>query len=51
MSKIGGSRLSIGALLVSEIVAVLLAGVLLAGLLTVLTAQFGEGLIRALLLG
>jgi len=51
MSKIGGSRLSIGTLLVSEIVAVLLAGVLLAGLLTVLTAQFGEGLIRALLLG
>jgi len=51
MSKIGGSRLSIGTLLVSEIVAVLIAGVLLAGLLTVLTAQFGEGLIRALLLG
>mgnify|MGYP001569619909 FL=1 len=51
MSKIGGSRLSIGTLLVSEIVAVLLAGVLLAGLLTLLTAQFGEGLIRALLLG
>ena len=51
ISKIGGSRLSIGTLLVSEIVAVLLAGVLLAGLLTLLTAQFGEGLIRALLLG
>ncbi|MGB5294116.1 MAG: ABC transporter permease [Thermoanaerobaculia bacterium] len=51
MSKIGGSRLSIGSLLVSEIVAVLIAGVLLAGLLTVFTAQFGEGLIRALLLG
>ena len=51
ISKIGGSRLSIGTLLVSEIVAVLLAGVVLAGLLTLLTAQFGEGLIRALLLG
>jgi putative ABC transport system permease protein len=51
MSKIGGSRRSIGILLVSEIVAVLVAGVLLAGLLTLLTAQFGEGLIRALLLG
>ena len=51
MSKIGGSRLSIGTLLVSESVAVLLAGVLLAGVLTLLTAQFGEGLIRALLLG
>ena len=51
MSKIGGSRLSIGTLLVSEIVAVLLAGILLAGLLTLLTVQFGEGLIRALLLG
>jgi putative ABC transport system permease protein len=51
MSKIGGSRLIIGILLVSEIAAVLLAGVLLAGLLTLLTARFGEGLIRALLLG
>ncbi len=51
MRKIGGSKLSIGTLLVSEIVAVLVAGILLAGLLTLLTAQFGEGLIRALLLG
>jgi putative ABC transport system permease protein len=50
MSKIGGSRLSIGTLLVSEVVAVLVAGVLLAGGLTLLTSRFGEGLIRALLL-
>ena len=41
MSKIGGSRLSIGTLLVSEIVAVLLAGVLLRA--CDLLSQFGEG--------
>ena len=50
MTKIGGSRLSIGSVLVSEVVAVLVAGVLLAGGLTVLTSRFGSEVIRALLL-
>ena len=51
MVKIGGSRGRIGAVLVSEVVVVLVAGVLLAGVLTVLTRRFGEAAIRALLLG
>ena len=51
MSKIGGSRLRIGSLLASEVVAVLVVGVLLAGGLTLLTSRFGAGIIRALLLG
>jgi putative ABC transport system permease protein len=50
MTKIGGSQIYIGSLLASEVVAVLVAGVLLAGGLTVLTSQFGAGIIRALLL-
>jgi len=51
MVKIGGSRLNISALLVSEVVVVLVLGVLLAGGLTLLTSQFGAGVIRAWLLG
>ena len=51
MTKIGGSKIHIGSLLASEVVAVLVAGVLLAGGLTLLTSQFGAGIIRALLLG
>jgi putative ABC transport system permease protein len=51
MVKIGGSRGRIGAILVSEIVAVLSIGVVLAGGLTLLTSRFGAGLIRAILLG
>jgi putative ABC transport system permease protein len=50
MTKIGGSKIHIGSLLASEVVAVLVAGVLLAGGLTLLTSQFGAGIIRALLL-
>ncbi len=50
MTKIGGSKIHIGTLLASEVVAVLVAGVLLAGGLTVLTSRFGAGIIRALLL-
>jgi putative ABC transport system permease protein len=50
MTKIGGSKIHIGTLLASEVVAVLVAGVLLAGGLTLLTSQFGAGIIRALLL-
>jgi putative ABC transport system permease protein len=47
--KIGGSRTAVGTVMVSEIVAVLLAGVILAAGLTFLTSQFGSVLIRALI--
>jgi putative ABC transport system permease protein len=50
MVKIGGARGRIGAILVSEIVAVLSIGVLLAAGLTLLTSRFGAGLIQTLLL-
>ncbi len=50
MVKIGGSRASILAVLATEIVAVLLIGIALAGGLTALTAAFGSTLIRALIL-
>jgi putative ABC transport system permease protein len=49
MFKIGGSRLNVGALMTSEIVAVLLSGVILAAGLTFLTSQFGSAAIRALI--
>jgi len=45
--KIGGSRLSVASVMTSEIIAVLLAGVILAGGLTFLTGQFGSAAIRA----
>jgi putative ABC transport system permease protein len=51
MTKIGGSRWSVGTILVSEVVAALVLGVLLAGVLTLVTSQFGAGIIRAWLLG
>ena len=47
MTKIGGSKLSVTALVFSEVVAVLLLGVIVAGGLTFLTSQFGAGVIRA----
>ena len=50
MTKIGGSRLSVGTILVSEVAAVLVLGVFLAGVLTLVTSQFGTGIIRAWLL-
>ena len=49
MFKIGGSRLSVGSLMASEIIAVLVGGSLLAAGLTFLTSQFGSLAIRALL--
>jgi putative ABC transport system permease protein len=49
MVKIGGSRASIAWVMTSEIVVVLLAGMLLASALTVITAQFGSSAIRALI--
>lgn len=50
MTKIGGSRGTIGTILVSEVAAVLALGVILAGALTLVTSQFGAGIIRAWLL-
>jgi len=47
--KIGGSRAAVGAIMASEIVAVLMTGVLLAGGLTLLTSRFGSVVIRALI--
>jgi putative ABC transport system permease protein len=47
--KIGGSRLAVGSVMASEIVAVLLSGFVLAGGLTLLTRQWGSLLIRALI--
>ena len=46
--KIGGSRPVIAAVMASEVAVVLLAGVLLAAVLTLLTSQFGSTIIRAL---
>lgn len=50
MNKIGGSRGKVAALLLSEIVAVLLAGGALAAVLTLLTRHYGEAAVRAFLL-
>jgi putative ABC transport system permease protein len=50
MIKIGGSPASIFSILASEIVGVLVAGVVLAGALTFLTSRFGADIIRALIL-
>ena len=50
MHRIGGSRSSILALLGAEIIVVLVAGVVLAGMLTVVVSQMGEQLIRLFIL-
>jgi putative ABC transport system permease protein len=47
LRKIGGSRWSVATIMVSEIVVVLLVGIVLAGGLTLLTRQFGSAAIRA----
>jgi putative ABC transport system permease protein len=49
MRKIGGARASIGWVMVSEIVVVLVVGVVLAGGLTVVTSRFGSAAIRAVI--
>jgi putative ABC transport system permease protein len=49
MVKIGGSRLSVASVLVSEVVVVLLLGTVLAGGLALLTSRFGSAAIRAFL--
>jgi putative ABC transport system permease protein len=48
--KIGGSRASVATVLLSEVVGVTLLGVVLAGLLTLVTSRFGEAAIRRFLL-
>ena len=50
MVKIGGSRLSVAAVLVSEVVVVLVLGAALAGGLTLLTSRFGSAAIRTFIL-
>jgi putative ABC transport system permease protein len=50
MIKIGGSRLSVAAVLVSEVVVVLALGVVLAGGLTLLISRFGSAVIRTFIL-
>jgi len=49
MFKIGGSRVTVGLLMTSEIIGVLVIGVLLAGGLTLITREFGSLVIRAIL--
>jgi len=46
--KIGGSRAAVGMVMASEVVVVLLAGALMAAMLTLVTQQFGAVVIRAL---
>jgi putative ABC transport system permease protein len=50
MIKIGGSRLNVASVLISEIVVVLVVSATLAGGLTLLTSRFGSTAIRAFLL-
>ena len=47
--KIGGSRANVGALMASEMVVVLVTGIVLAAGLSFLTSQFGAALVRALI--
>ncbi len=47
MVKLGGSRSRISAILVTEVLAVLATSVVLAGILTALSARFGSEMIRA----
>ncbi len=49
MRKIGAARRNVGAVMASEVMAVLLAGVTLAAILTGLTSRFGSDIIRSLL--
>jgi putative ABC transport system permease protein len=50
MVKIGGSRLCVAAVLISEVVVVLVLGAALAGGLTLLTSRFGSAAIRTFIL-
>ena len=48
--KIGGARSAVAGLLLAEVIAVIVTSIVLATLLTMLTRQFGEDMIRAFLL-
>ena len=48
--KIGGARASVATVLLSEVVGVTLLGIVLAGVLTLVTSRFGEAAIRRFLL-
>ena len=50
MAKIGGSKLRVAGVLVTEIAVVLLASVVIAGILTALTSRFASTAVRLLLL-
>jgi hydrogenase/urease accessory protein HupE len=50
MAKIGGSKLRVAGVLVTEIAVVVLASVVLAGILTALTTRFASTAVRLLLL-
>jgi putative ABC transport system permease protein len=50
MHKIGGAKARVIAILSSEIIVVLVVGVVLAAVLTLLTSRFGAAVIRALIL-
>ncbi len=50
MAKIGGSKLRVAGVLVTEIAVVVLASVVLAGVLTALTTRFASAAVRVLLL-
>jgi putative ABC transport system permease protein len=50
MAKIGGSRVRVASVLVTEVAVVVLMSVLLAGVLTMLTARFASTAVRLLLL-
>ncbi len=50
MAKIGGSRVRVAGVLVTEVAVVVLTSVLLAGVLTALTARFASTAVRLLLL-
>jgi putative ABC transport system permease protein len=50
MAKIGGSKLRVAGVLVTEIAVVVLASVVLAGILTALTTRFASTAVRVLLL-
>ena len=50
MAKIGGSKLRVAGVLVTEIAVVVLASVVFAGVLTALTTRFASAAVRLLLL-
>ena len=50
MARLGGSRLRVGAIVAAEIGVVLLASILLAGLLTILSSGLGPGVLQSLFL-